>query len=393
VSVEGNLRIELLCQDHRIRQVRILSSRPLQLPLLFEGKPVQEVLQTIPMLYSICATAQARAAATACRQALAVETDRSVEEAESMLVWFETAREHLWRVLIDWPGLLDEPVDRQQVAGLSRLIPDARNALFDAAAPAFSLQPRLHTDAEGLARLVSRLAEMLEQSTFGFPPQAWFDMDQIAALKQWIEGKQTVASRYLAQLLDQGIERLGRSGVEALPELDAAPLHDRLQQSDALNFIAAPEWQQAPRETSSLTRQLGHPLIDAMLPVYGKGLLTRLVARLLELASIPGRLLQDLNRLTRGESESAIVTTTRAGDGLGVVEAARGRLFHRVSVSDGIVKRYQILAPTEWNFHPHGLVAQGLLDMPCDYQSALQQQAGLFVNAVDPCVGYSFECV
>lgn len=393
MSVEGNLRIQLLCRDHRIRQVRILSSRPLQLPQLFEGKPVQEVLKTIPMLYSVCATAQARAAATACRQALAVETDGEVEEAESMLVWLETAREHLWRILIDWPGLLDEPVDRQRVAGLSQLLPDARKALFDATASGFSLHPRLNLDTEDLSRLSDRLAETLQQTTFGIPAEAWFEMDQIAALQQWIEGRQTVAARYLERVVEQGIERLGQAGVEALPELEAAPVHERLQQDDALQFIGSPEWQQQPRETSSLTRQLAHPLIEAMLPVYGKGLLTRLVARLLELASIPGRLLQSLNRLIRRESESAMAAASQPGEGLGIVEAARGRLFHRVGVADGMVQHYQILAPTEWNFHPRGLVAQALQAMSCDYQSTLEQQAGLFVSAVDPCVGYNFEFV
>lgn len=393
MSLEGNLRIQLLCRDHRIRQVRILSSRPLQLPQLFEGKPVQQVLETLPMLYSVCAVAQARAAADACRQALAVEPDGAVIEAESMLVSFETAREHLWRILIDWPGLLGETVDRQQAAGLTRWVPDVRDALFPATAPAFSLHPRLGMDTEKLTRLIRSLAETLEVTTFGIPAEAWFDTDQVATLTQWMARKQTVASRYLARLQEQGAERLGQSDVEPLPALQQDALQDRLSQSDALEFIAAPEWRQAPCETGSLTRQLGHPLIGAMLPVYGKGLLTRLVARLLELASIPGRLLQSLQRLTQGGNESPQAAVIRPGEGLGVVEAARGRLFHRVGISDGVVRQYQILAPTEWNFHPRGLVAQALQDLPCDYQSSLEQQASLFINAVDPCVGYSLEFV
>ena len=393
MSLEGNLRIQLLCRDHRIRQVRILSSRPLQLPQLFEGKPAQEVLKTLPMLYSVCATAQARAAASACRQALAVEVDAEINEAESMLVWFETAREHLWRILIDWPEQLGEPVDRQQAAALSQLIPDARKALFDATAPAFSLQPKLDLDTEALSRLSNRLAETLQQTTFGVPAESWLAFDQIATLKQWIAQQQTQAARYLARIEEQGIERLGHSGVAPLPELEAVPLHDRLEQDDALEFINAPEWQQQPRETSPLTRQLAHPLIEAMLPLYGKGLFTRLVARLLELASIPGRIQQSLNRLVHGESEPTMASASQPGEGLGIVEAARGRLFHRVGISDGVIQHYQILAPTEWNFHPRGLVVQALQDMPCDYQSSLEQQAGLFVSAVDPCVGYNFEFV
>jgi Ni,Fe-hydrogenase I large subunit len=130
-----------------------------------------------------------------------------------------------------------------------------------------------------------------------------------------------------------------------------------------------------------------------MLPDYGKGILTRLVARLLELASIPRRQLQSLNRLIADDSPSVIAETHQAGEGLGMVEAARGRLLHRACLSAGVVRQYQILAPTEWNFNPRGLVAQGLLGLPCGYLPELKRQASLFIGAVDPCVGYSLELV
>jgi Ni,Fe-hydrogenase I large subunit len=82
-----------------------------------------------------------------------------------------------------------------------------------------------------------------------------------------------------------------------------------------------------------------------------------------------------------------------SGSGLGMVEAARGRLVHRASVSDNTIERYQILAPTEWNFHPRGVVAEGLMGLACGYESSMREQASLFIGAVDPCVGYSFEFV
>ncbi len=393
MSIEGSLRIELLCRDDRIRRVRIHSSRPLQLPLLFEGKPVEEVLQTIPMLYSICATAQARAAAGACRQALGVGVDARVDEAESMLVWFETAREHLWRVLIDWPEFLDEPVDRQQLPGLSMLIPDARRALFDVSAPAFTLQPRIRIDREAATRLMGRLSQILQKAAFGMPAETWYALDTVQALEAWIARRETAAGRYLAYLMEAGMGHLGQSEIEALPDMDTASLHQRLQQQDADAFVATPEWEGAPRETGPLTRQLGHPLMQALQADYGRGLLSRVVARLLELASIPARLAESLERLCRDETESLTSGASRTGRGVGVVDAARGRLVHRAEVSQAVIARYQILAPTEWNFHPRGLVAQGLLGLPCGYESTMRRQASLFINAVDPCVGFSFEFV
>jgi Ni,Fe-hydrogenase I large subunit len=75
---------------------------------------------------------------------------------------------------------------------------------------------------------------------------------------------------------------------------------------------------------------------------------------------------------------------------LAQVEAARGRLVHRVDIDDrGMIQRYQILAPTEWNFHPRGIVRKGLGNLQGRNDEELDQLARIFINAVDPCVGYS----
>jgi uptake hydrogenase large subunit len=76
---------------------------------------------------------------------------------------------------------------------------------------------------------------------------------------------------------------------------------------------------------------------------------------------------------------------------MGTVEAARGRLTHRATLAGGVVSRYQILAPTEWNFHPQGVVARGLIGFPCGDETTFSRQAELFIKAVDPCVGYRLE--
>ncbi len=72
------------------------------------------------------------------------------------------------------------------------------------------------------------------------------------------------------------------------------------------------------------------------------------------------------------------------------MEAARGRLVHGVEIEDDIVRRYAILAPTEWNFHWHGAAAHGLADI-AGRGSDVRALADLFVTAVDPCVGYELK--
>lgn len=392
VSIEGSLGIVLSCQNNRVRRVAIQSNRPLRLPQQFVGKPVAEALRIIPMLYSLCGTAQAHASVTACRQAIGIEVDSRIRLAESMLVWFETAREHLWRVLIDWSVDLDEAVDRQQLAELSHMIPKAKQALFDQDVGAFSLQPLLRADSECLAGLVSHLSMILERTVFNMSTTAWRAMGSVAELEGWIAGKGSVAARYLARLTEMGMARLGETSVAALPVLDQALLHQRLQQPDADAFIASPQWQASCRETTPLSRQLEQPMIRAMEVDYGRGLLTRLVARLLELAAVPDRLSAMLRSFAREtESSSSHHSVPATGQGIGVVEAARGRLIHRVSVQGDAIEGYQILAPTEWNFHPDGLVTQGMVGLSFASEPDLQRRATLFINSVDPCVGYRIE--
>ena len=77
----------------------------------------------------------------------------------------------------------------------------------------------------------------------------------------------------------------------------------------------------------------------------------------------------------------------REGSGLGLVQAARGLLAHRVEIATGHLTRYQILAPTEWNFHPRGIVAQGLAHSP----AGASQAADLFIAALDTCVPCSID--
>jgi len=137
-----------------------------------------------------------------------------------------------------------------------------------------------------------------------------------------------------------------------------------------------------PRITGPFTRHAGHPLVAAL----GQGLSARLAARLLELDLS----LRRMQELVHGiEADQGLQLPPASGTGLAVVEAARGRLAHRLELENGKVTRYQILAPTEWNFHPQGALPQGLLGQPAG-DDALQRVRHL-IAALDPCVACKIE--
>ncbi|SSW70903.1 MULTISPECIES: hydrogenase formation protein [Burkholderiales] len=80
--------------------------------------------------------------------------------------------------------------------------------------------------------------------------------------------------------------------------------------------------------------------------------------------------------------------------GLAWMEMARGLLVHQVEVDPGTqrVLACRVVAPTEWNFHPQGEVAQrlALLDpeMP---EWEITRRVNLLVAAFDPCVPFTIE--
>ena len=192
----------------------------------------------------------------------------------------------------------------------------------------------------------------------------------------------------LARIFDRDWPAVGATNVSFLPELTDAALEQRLAADDADDFIAAPVWESQPCETTPLSRTRDSALIRQLQVDFGTGLITRLAALLVELASVPGAMHELATDTTRdrefADNESALPANT----GIGQVDAARGRLVHRAIVDGDCVSSYQILAPTEWNFHPRGVLATSLGALDASDTDTLTEQASLLITAIDPCVGY-----
>jgi hypothetical protein len=211
-----------------------------------------------------------------------------------------------------------------------------------------------------------------------------------AGLDDWSEHSGGLAARVLRRLRESGWENVGAVEPAFLPSLPDASLAERLAAPDAEAFIARPDWEGLPRETTPLSRRHEVALIRALLAAGGAGLLARMAALLVELAELPARVraLSEALRDDPGSGPGAIENATATGVGVAQVEAARGRLAHRVELEHGSVRRYRILAPTEWNFHPDGAAARALLNLPAGEAALQRRLAALLINAVDPCVDY-----
>ena len=230
---------------------------------------------------------------------------------------------------------------------------------------------------------IEALERTLADHVLGLPLPQWSALSSLESLQAWAETRSTIAGRALSKVIGSGLAGLGRSSIESLPEIPLGHLDRELAGDISGEFLSHPSWNGQVFETGPLARQRERPLIESITARFGNGLLTRLAARLLELASVPGEM-----RALIGLREPSVQGYGSDGTGLGVVEAARGRLVHRVEVQAGRIARYQILAPTEWNFHPDGAVARGLVGIAGEDPVDLRRKVAWLVDAVDPCVAY-----
>ncbi|MCP4702730.1 MAG: Ni,Fe-hydrogenase I large subunit [Gammaproteobacteria bacterium] len=378
MSIEGHLRIGLSTDSGRVDLVSIDSSRPLHASRVFHGRSIEEALKMLPRLYAICGTAQACAGVRACEQALGVRAAPHIEGLRDCLVRMETVREHLWRIMLDWPAFLGEMPEKNGMTGMLALQRDYRQALTGGHDP--FLPSRALPEPIMPHGLVQKISLTLEQAVFGMSPARWLNIS--GTLEKWTASGVTMAARLLDLMIQAGWSGTGECEMDALPFMERGRLLPLLQDDD---FIKRPQWLGNCCETTCLTR-VDSPLLKQLRNRYGNGLLTRLAARLTEIAQLSGNLLPNTT------DEDGETPVSAQNPGIGQVMAARGQLLHCVRLEGERIADYRILAPTEWNFHPRGVVAKCLAAVYGDAEQ-MEQQARLLINAIDPCVGYELTIV
>ena len=351
MSLEGELAIVIGWDGRAVRRVRVDSTRPDIAGRVLTGREADEVLALVPRLYSICSASQRIAAQLAVRAARGdAPSDTDLSSAQGR-VGAEMVREYAWRVLVDWPRLIGEEVDQAAVRRIREDFPDE------------------------LLALEPRAARRIACAVFGGSADAWLAPQRIADLDPWMAAGETCASRLLATLRPED-RAIGASDCPLLRFPSSARERDALM--DAVTndpgFARFPTQDGQPAETGPLARRsaAGDPLVAG----FGHSTFARFVARLRDLAALLAA-----RTLPR-------VCTWSARDGMGAacLENARGMLLHFVELDGARTRRYRIVAPTEWNFHPAGALALGLRDTRHAGEAELRRRTELLVQALDPCV-------
>ncbi|MFA5951804.1 MAG: nickel-dependent hydrogenase large subunit [Hyphomicrobium sp.] len=166
------------------------------------------------------------------------------------------------------------------------------------------------------------------------------------------------------------------------------------------DMTAGYTWCKAPRlagkvvEVGALARQAvdGHALILDLVTKHGGNVATRVVARLIEIARVVPQIETWTRSINPSEPFYFKCASSDEAQGAGLIEAARGSLGHWVSIKNGRIANYQIIAPTTWNFSPRdsagtpGACEQALAGAPVRQGETDPIAVQHIVRSFDPCM-------
>jgi len=368
----------------------VLGQRPVlgdgRLGQLLRGQRGDAVVRSLGSIFTLCAHAHQRAAGLA----LAAAQGTPLETAGApVALWLETARDHLRSMALDWSQRLPQ-------AGAHD--PDLQ-WLCDCPLPLVARSAP--TDAVAALTQLRQLRDWLEDRILGQPISQWLqDCAAPEAFAQWCQSQRgrlpparclsawyPLASRlqlpaHCLQVLSPDASLQHRN----LTELAHAMVHQS-------GFVQHPTWRGQCVENGPWTRLRHGPHPEGV----PRSAWWRLSARWLELLSLAQAASSPLGNLEVPDAPAAsrsAATNAQPMLGTGAIwlaqsralgwcEMARGLLLHWVQLdAAGGVLDYRVLAPTEWNFHPQGALAQAVAALAPNDQTT----AAMLAVAFDPCV-------
>ncbi|WP_419797956.1 MAG: nickel-dependent hydrogenase large subunit [Terasakiella sp.] len=373
--------LKLVTKKNRIEDVRIASNRTTMAARILEGKSPQEACAFVPLLFSLCGTAQHHAALTAMEQALGYVPSPAHKTARHLLLLAEGIAEHTTRLLIDWAELGGQEKNINQIRDIRQTLASFKSLIFTESGQDKIGGGTLAPDMTKLSSEFSRLRTIIQSEIFKITPREFADLPNRDALENWISTTDSLPARCLKQWQKDGLSDIIWPLAQGLMDFPPEEIAMHMDAENADQFITYPTWDGRPCQTGALMRHLSHPFLRQA----NHNALSYFYAKLIDLAVM----IEDFEKNISGLKQDDDLYHTKATyKGYAQIEAVRGQLSHRVWINpqNDTIARYRILAPTEWNFHPNGILKQALIGVESADENKLKQIAQINVLALDPCV-------
>jgi len=230
VTVAGKISIALYHRSGLSNAVKIASSRP-EASRILVGKSPEQVLTTVPLLFSVCSHAQAYAALQACSSALGRVPEPKIEAAREMLVQLEKLREQCWRILLDWPGFVGMAADKKSLKTLMAFDAQFKMVLFRDG-QGFNLDSELSVNTGRLTTLIDEVALLIDAVIFNGDLHGFMAIVNEEELLDWLRDNKSLPATLLNDVYRRNWQAIGQSKVSCLPELDRQNLNRFMEQED-----------------------------------------------------------------------------------------------------------------------------------------------------------------
>jgi len=363
MNLTGKLDINVVIEDQQIKKTEIKLSRPDVAQKMLVGQSVENTLKRIEQMFVVCKQAQKTAAM------LALHPDQNkqqeIVQQQSNKVRLESIEQYFWRLLFDLPKEIGIEVETRSFVQLYQLIAKHLNK-----------GSKNSLDKDNL-HLIKQQAE-----------QVFFDLCRLncddflslsaAEFQQWQQTSNAPIVGFL-----QALDKVSSKPVPMVI-LSSEPSVQQLERLlKALlttdYFCQSPTIDRQVAETGAIGNRQRHSSLNSFI---NKSLAGRLMAKLICLAQLISELTTKVKTVDCGAFNQDEYQ-------LSWVNTARGLLLHLANIQEKKVHQYYICAPTEWNFHPQGILTHILNDCAVNSPEDAIKKAKLAALILDPCIDFN----
>lgn len=317
---------------------------------LLAAQTLECVPQTIASIFTLCSYAQSQTSALALATAQSGQASLLTMGQKQQLRW-HTLRDHIQQIASIWYGSSIE----------------LRHEINWSSCPLLSSTNMEFVDEDALK-------QWFTQYLLGIDVGSWWGNwleNGVDWLHTWTEKSDLCSAKICRERL---FLRDWAQGGQTLP-IDAQVLNMLWQQWQSQDaFAQQPQIEGVVYESGAWSRKNAAHALNQDAWTRGCAVLVDAIALLMD---------DEANYL-----QSGVMPIAPYG-AVAWVEMTRGILMHFVQMDETTqrILRYGILAPTEWNFHPHGRLAHAI----AEHNHADSAQMMALVAAFDPCVAVKIE--
>jgi Ni,Fe-hydrogenase I large subunit len=386
LRVEGHAQLELEWEDGVIVDVRVhaLGSRGIEKVL--EGRPLMDAMVITPRVCGICGHAHLMASVKAVENLLGwVEIPEKAKIVREITLSLERIQNHIkWFYLFLMPDFIrlgENLPDLEPYRGLTWKMAIYVSSEVTKAIALFSGQwPHAsyavpggitsHPDNHQVnlaLQILEKIKDFFLEKMVGMKRDEY---EKIEKLGLWERLKGDIGT-FIELTLEHGLDNKGKSYnrmltsdyvISSSPEKKIFPIeYNKIQihPNSPYSETNIVRYKGLPYETGPLARMClaENQMVKRLFKNYGSTFLSRVLARVLEIWKLLLEVEKHLNNLLSIINEPSCVdlmdkVNKLSGENIGVVEASRGTLIHKVKAEKGRIVEYRIITPSMWNIGP-----------------------------------------